>query len=57
MLSFWDRLFGSFRRRDDQDNIKLGLDDFQHPEQHTLTGMLVTPLKEGRRNKPGHQPG
>ena len=46
LLSFWDRLFRSFRRREDQNNIELGLDEFQRPEQHTLTGMLATPLEK-----------
>ena len=53
LLSFWDRVFGSYRRRENQNTIQLGLDEFQQPDQHTLTGLLATPLK----NRPDSTPG
>lgn len=55
LLSFWDRVFGSFRQREDQKNIQLGLDEFQQPDQHTLTGMLATPLANRRYSTRGHR--
>ena len=55
LLSCWDRVFGSFRQRDDQRNIQLGLDEFQEADQHTLTGMLATPLTTPRDSKRSNQ--
>ena len=56
LLSCWDRAFGSFRQREDQRNIQLGLDEFQEADQHTLTGMLATPLTTPRNSKRSNQP-
>jgi sterol desaturase/sphingolipid hydroxylase (fatty acid hydroxylase superfamily)/rhodanese-related sulfurtransferase len=43
-LSIWDRLFLTWNWSDDVRKIKYGLDGFDAPEQHTLTGMLKIPL-------------
>ena len=48
LLSIWDRLFRSFRLRDDPRTIQFGLDEFARPENQTLAGILKTPLKAGR---------
>lgn len=44
LFSFWDRLFRSFRMRDDCSAIELGLDDFDDDHWQTVTGMLKTPF-------------
>ena len=44
LLSVWDRLFRSFRLRDDPRTIQFGLDEFAKPEDQTLPGFLITPL-------------
>ena len=49
LFSFWDRLFRSFRLRDDPSTLRFGLDEFSQPEDHTLTGLLATPLKQVQR--------
>ncbi len=49
LFSFWDRLFGSFRMRENPHTLQLGLDEFNRPEDHTLTGLLATPLKQVQR--------
>ena len=50
MLSVWDRLFWSFRLRERLDEIHLGLDEFDAPEDHTIVGLLRMPLR------PTHNP-
>jgi len=46
VLSVWDRLFGSFRLRDDPGQIELGLtDDHSEHSWRTLGGMLIRPFK------------
>jgi sterol desaturase/sphingolipid hydroxylase (fatty acid hydroxylase superfamily) len=45
LFSFWDRLFRTLRLREDPRAIHFGLQDFDGPENHTLTGLLATPLK------------
>lgn len=49
LFSFWDRLFRTFRLRDDPRTLRFGLDEFSRPEDHTLTGLLATPLKQVQR--------
>ena len=49
LFSFWDRLFGSFRMRENPHTLRLGLDEFSRPEDHTLSGLLATPLKQVQR--------
>jgi len=49
LFSFWDRLFRSYRLRDDPRTLRFGLDEFSQPEDHTLTGLLATPLKKVQR--------
>ncbi|MEO1889485.1 MAG: sterol desaturase family protein [Cycloclasticus sp.] len=45
LLSVWDRLFGSFRLREDPQNIRFGLGDaFDQTQWDRLDGMLKQPL-------------
>lgn len=52
LLSVWDRIFSSFRLRDDPRTIHFGLDEFTKPEDQTLPGILKTPLHQSTRSKP-----
>jgi len=45
-LSVWDRVFGTFRLRDDPRTISLGLDGYDGERAGTLVGMLVSPVRE-----------
>lgn len=45
VFSWWDRLFGTFRLRDDPSGIALGLDGYAEVEWRTLRGMLRSPLR------------
>jgi sterol desaturase/sphingolipid hydroxylase (fatty acid hydroxylase superfamily) len=49
LFSFWDRLFRTFRLRDDPRTLRPGLDEFSRPDEHTLAGLLATPLKQVQR--------
>ena len=44
-LSIWDRLFRSFRINEKPETINLGLDEFDKPSDHTVQGLLQTPLR------------
>lgn len=48
LLTVWDRLFGSFRTSADPSAIRLGLDEFDAPEDRTLGGLLRMPLRGAR---------
>ncbi len=55
VLSVWDRVFRTFRLRDQPWEIELGLDDDQSErEWRTLQGMLVRPFRQQR--EPGDHP-
>lgn len=44
IFPYWDRLFRSFRLRDDAHTIELGLEEFDGEEWQNLGGLLKTPL-------------
>lgn len=44
LFSWWDRLFGSFRLRENIGEIHLGLDAFDADEHQTVGGLLRMPL-------------
>ena len=44
LLSVWDRLFGSFRIREDEENIQFGLDSVDKKQSGRLLGMLKNPF-------------
>ena len=48
LLSIWDRLFGSFRLRDQPAEISLGLDHYEEREWRRLPGMLAAPFRKSR---------
>jgi sterol desaturase/sphingolipid hydroxylase (fatty acid hydroxylase superfamily) len=45
LFSIWDRIFGTFRLRDDPRTLRFGLDEFAAPEHQTLKGLLTTPAR------------
>ncbi len=44
LLSLWDRLFGSFRLKEDIKNMAIGLNNESAPEQQRLAALLVRPF-------------
>jgi sterol desaturase/sphingolipid hydroxylase (fatty acid hydroxylase superfamily) len=46
LLSFWDRIFRSFRLREKPAEISLGLDHWQEREWRHLPGMLAAPFRK-----------
>ena len=48
-LSVWDRLFRTFRLRDDPRTIDFGLDEFDAAEHRTLAGLYRIPLASAPR--------
>jgi sterol desaturase/sphingolipid hydroxylase (fatty acid hydroxylase superfamily) len=44
VLSIWDRLFGSYRWRNNPGGIVFGLKEYTDPAWQSLKGMLLTPL-------------
>lgn len=44
MLSLWDRLFGSFRLKQDIKNMAIGLSNESAPEQQRLLALLMRPF-------------
>lgn len=53
VLSVWDRLFGSFRKRDDPGTIVFGLKEFTDPDWQSVGGMLKTPFVNSHAESPG----
>ncbi len=45
LFSFWDRFFRTFKLRGDPRTLIYGLEEFDQPENHTLVGLLTTPIK------------
>lgn len=56
LLSFWDRLFRSFRLRSDANNIQFGLHGFDAPEFQTFVGLLRTPVLAKPLSRTSHLP-
>lgn len=52
LFSFWDRLFGTFRLREDPTTVQFGLAEFDEPKHQSLPGLLATPLRRVRRAAP-----
>ncbi len=53
-LSVWDRLFGSFRLRNNPEEISQGLDGWEEGDWFQLKGMLTAPFrKRGGMNSRG----
>lgn len=45
-FSLWDRVFGSYRTREDFHMINLGLKEYREPEDQTALGILTTPVRK-----------
>ncbi len=45
MLSFWDRLFGSFQMRDNLEGLRLGLDHESDSDKQQLFALLFRPFR------------
>lgn len=52
VLSVWDRLFRSFRMRENCLTIQFGLDGYDDPRWQSVSGMLKTPLRNESRVNP-----
>ncbi len=48
LFSFWDRLFGTFRLRDDPRAIRFGLDGMYRPCDQSLAGMVKMPFVDAQ---------
>ena len=46
VFSFWDRLARTFRRRENVEEIKFGLVEFDDAKRQTILGMLRTPFSK-----------
>ncbi len=44
LLSIWDRLFGSFKLKENYKEIKFGLNNFDNDNLQTVKGMIKTPF-------------
>ncbi len=51
LFSWWDRLFRSFRLRTHLEEIELGLDAFDKPEDATLGGLMRMPLRPTKASR------
>lgn len=56
VLSVWDRLFRTFRLRDDPTTIRLGLPDAADREAHNLGGMLAAPFHRAKSSEAAAPP-
>jgi sterol desaturase/sphingolipid hydroxylase (fatty acid hydroxylase superfamily) len=52
LCSVWDRVFGSYREKEDYRKIHFGLDEFDSSEHQTLRGLLATPFVSASRTAP-----
>jgi sterol desaturase/sphingolipid hydroxylase (fatty acid hydroxylase superfamily) len=53
IFSWWDRLGGTFRRREDVKTLRYGLREFDGEEWQSLWGLMKTPLAGGRTRQTG----
>ncbi len=44
LLSVWDRLFGSYREKEDYREIRFGLEDYDEDARQSVKGLILTPL-------------
>jgi sterol desaturase/sphingolipid hydroxylase (fatty acid hydroxylase superfamily) len=45
LFPFWDRIFGTYRYREDVSQVPLGLDGFDAPHDQEMLSMLLSPLR------------
>lgn len=46
LFSFWDRIVKTFTMREDIENLNLGLDGYDEPEDESITGIFKMPIKK-----------
>lgn len=51
ILPLWDRMFRTFRLREDASTIQLGLAEFEDRQWQTLWGMVKTPVAQSNRDQ------
>lgn len=51
LFSFWDRLFGTLRLREDPRTLQYGLEEFDPPKHQTLA-WPITPFRELAKTRP-----
>ncbi len=51
LFSIWDRLFRTFRHHPHPESIQFGLDEFNHPADQNLSGLIKTPFKKPPASK------
>ncbi len=56
VLSVWDRIFGSYRWREDAAAVDIGIDGFSEHEASTVRGMLRTGVTGAHPYSPGEAP-
>ncbi|MCW9708423.1 sterol desaturase family protein [Fodinibius salsisoli] len=52
LFSFWDRLCQTFRLHDPLSSLRIGLDEFDTPEDHKVQGLFTMPFRKGTRRPP-----
>ena len=52
IFSFWDRMFRTFLKDVDQDNIVFGLKEFDNPKELMLLKLLALPFHRSSKTKP-----
>lgn len=52
VLSVWDRLFGTYRQREDYHAIRFGVAGLEEERLQTIVGLLITPIEKGRPVQP-----
>jgi sterol desaturase/sphingolipid hydroxylase (fatty acid hydroxylase superfamily) len=57
LFSWWDRLFGTLRLRDDPRTIDLGLEGYEEHEWRSVVGMLKSPFRRRRPHDSDHPRG
>lgn len=48
LLSVWDRLFRTFRLREDDHTIRFGVREYSAPRFQTIAGLLITPFASAK---------
>lgn len=48
IFSFWDRLWRTFTLHNPLKTLKMGLDEFDSPEDNTVKGLFTMPFREGK---------
>ncbi len=52
ILSCWDRIFGSYRTREEQTQMTIGLPEFRNPHEQDLLALLLQPFHNEKKQTP-----